>query len=138
MHEFKTTKFNGEWTTFSSGIAIKISSGELITKELCLFCKISESAKALAGLYPDSLFDYLNGKPEVVEFPDGSGAVRFFVNDGAQIITVLASLGKGNYGGVPLKIGGGICPGLPRHLWPQMQQMLGLQQVIGLGDTFAW
>jgi|LGVF01.1.fsa_nt_gb hypothetical protein len=138
MHKFNSTKYSGEWTTFASDLVLKIETGEITTKELCLYCKDLSAAQALAGRYPDAISGFLDGSPETVEFPDGSGAVRFFVKDGTQIPDVLSNLGQGDYGGVPLTISGGICPGLPAEYWQTVHQMLGVDQVICLGSIFGW
>lgn len=137
-HNFNSTKYSGEWTTFASDLAMKIGTGEVTTKELCLYCKDLSAAQALAGRYPDTISDILDGSPETVEFPDGSGAVRFFVKDGTQIPDVLSNLGQGDYGGVPLTIRGGICPGLPAEYWQSLRQMVGTDQALALGSTFTW
>jgi hypothetical protein len=128
----------GDWTDLASNIAERIESGELQTKELCLYCKDLAAAKALAEHYPDVVSEFLARGPAIVEFSDGSGAVRFFVKDGSRIPEVLSHLGQGNYGGVPLTIKGGICPGLPKNQWEAVRQMIGVEQALGLGSTFAW
>lgn len=138
MHNFGSTRYSGEWTTFASSLAAKVERGEVTTRELCLYCKDLSAARALAGHYPDVISDVLDGNPETIEFPDGSGAVRFFVQDGAAIPDLLSNLGQGNYGGVPLTIRGGICPGLPAEYWQPVRQMVGAAQALALGGTFTW
>lgn len=90
MHEFIETKHSGEWISFSSDLAVKVNSGKLTTNELCLYSKELSTVRALAEFYPDELIELLAGKPETVEFSNGSGAVRFFVKDGSQITNVLS------------------------------------------------
>ena len=138
MHYFKSSKHSGDWSEFSSDLAIKITKGEISTKELCLYCKDLSAATALASHYPDVIIDKLDGSPETVEFKDGSGVVRFFVKDGNEIPDILSNLGTGDYGGVPLTIRGGICPGLPASYGETVRQMIGAKQVILLGDTISW
>ena len=138
MNQFTSKKKKTDWTSFASDLAVQVEKHEIETTELCLYCKDLSAAQALAGGYPGTIASFLKGNPEVVEFPDGSGVVRFFVKDGKQIPSVLSGLGGGDYGGVPLTIRGGICPGLPSEYWQTMRQMIGASQAIALGSTFSW
>jgi hypothetical protein len=138
MHDFNSTRFSGDWISFSADLIRKHERDKDAAKELCLYCKDFSAVQAMAGDYPDEVSNVLDGIPETVEFPDGSGAVRFFVRNGAQIPNVLFLVGRKEYGDITVTIKGGICPGLPEQSWDLMRRMIGTDQAFAVQGNFFW
>jgi hypothetical protein len=138
MHDFNSSSFSGDWISFSADLVRKHERGKAAVKELCLYCKNFSAVQAMAGLYPDEVSNVLDGIPETVQFPDGSGVVRFFVRNGTQIPNVLFLVGRKDYGDVSVTINGGICPGLPEKSRQLMRQMIGTDQAFMVQGTFFW
>jgi len=78
-------------------IATWIMDEEAPKPELWLLCDYVSMAESLAHYRPANVDAFLIQPPEVVEFSDGSGAVVFELQDGAEILQLTKFLFQTEY-----------------------------------------
>lgn len=106
--------------------------------QLWLRCKRTSMAIALAEWRPSSTDSYLVGPPEVVQAPDGSGAVVFRVRSGNDLLPLVQILLKGSYGNANVEVTNGLAAHLPEHQQKAMLGMFGARQGMRTGNATVW
>lgn len=94
MSEIQRTTGTEGWTGLAAGIGRDGVTGTA-KPQLCLYCKELSMAEVLAQKRPKGADRFLSQAPEIIKFPDGTGAARFMVKKGKKIRELLDVLLEG-------------------------------------------
>jgi hypothetical protein len=85
-----------DWVQFSSELMLE-SEQKKASPQFSLFFKTLSTAEGLANNYPNIVNNLLTKPPELLEFSDGAGAVRFLIKDKNNIRKVFELVLDGDY-----------------------------------------
>jgi hypothetical protein len=119
-------------------VATWLMSDETPSPELWVLCDYVSMAESLAKHRPSVVDSLIAHQPEVVQFPDGSGAVVFVLHNGGDILNLVMPLFQVEYDQTVLVIAGAAML-LPSQDEAALMQLFNPSQKYSLNnDTLIW
>jgi hypothetical protein len=134
---FRSVTRQDAWTDFGTELCRQGLTGPTTEPRLYVLWKTTEMAEAVARNRPAAAQDMLAQDPEVMIFPDGSGAVAFLLKSERDFVKFVRVLLEGKGYGRQAVFQAVLAANVPEGDGDELATLFGAPQGVSIGNVFV-